>query len=120
MKTINTKTTRATKMKKGFTLVELLIVMAIIGILSAIGISQMSGATDTATDTTAKGNVRNAITEATLFYANNTTYTGLTTSADHTVVLNSGSGYCVDVAGATGSFKYDSTTAASIEAGTCN
>jgi len=46
-------------MKKGFTLVELLVVIGIIGLLAAVTISQFGGATETAKLTQCKANLRN-------------------------------------------------------------
>lgn len=64
-------------MKKGFTLIELLFVLAIISIIAGIGISNMSGSTDAAENTAIKANIRNAITEAQLYYIdNNQSYVG--------------------------------------------
>lgn len=60
-----------TKMKKGFTLVELLFVMAIISILAGIGISQMSGSTDAALKVSAKSDLRTLINSYNLYYAEN-------------------------------------------------
>jgi|LSQX01.3.fsa_nt_gb type IV pilus assembly protein PilA len=51
-----------TKNEKGFTLVELMIVIAIIGILAAIAIPQMSAYRDRAYNTAALSDCRNLIT----------------------------------------------------------
>ena len=123
------KTTRKTvkKVKKGFTLVELLFVMAIIAILAGIGLTQMSGSTDTATNTAAKAELRNLITKAQEFKINFGTYMGfdgeasfensdyyITSTADDT-------SFCIQVKGAgTTTFKYDSTTDSSVVEGTCS
>jgi len=48
------------KKKNGFTLVELLVVVVIIGVLSAIGIPQLLAAQDRAKDAVAKAEVVNA------------------------------------------------------------
>ena len=62
----------------GFTLTELLVVIVIIGILTAIAIGFYSGAREKAGDITAKSNIRIAVPAIESYRSDNSTYVGMT------------------------------------------
>lgn len=63
------------RLKKAFTLVEILFVVSLISIVIGIGISQMGGATDAAELANMKADARTAIAQQQIDFANNGEYT---------------------------------------------
>ena len=55
--------------EKGFTLIEVLVAMAILGLLAAIALPQLLGEPDRGYDSTAKSNARNLVSHVELCYA---------------------------------------------------
>ena len=69
MKTLNIE-----KNEKGFTLIEIMIVLAIIGILSAIAVPSFLSYRDKSYDTTAKADLKNMMKFLNFYYLENDTY----------------------------------------------
>lgn len=65
------------KESKGFTLVEMLIVIAIIGVLASITYASLSGARERAKDRTMVADMNSLLIESRLFRSSNGSYTGL-------------------------------------------
>ena len=83
---------------KGFTLLELMIVVVIIGILASIAIPKFGATKQRAYITAVKSDLRNLVTAEESYYADNVTYSNtlatssFNTSAGVTVVISGASG----------------------------
>jgi type IV pilus assembly protein PilA len=75
---------------RGFTLIELLVVIAIIGLLSAVVLASLNSARAKGADASIKSNLKNAMTQAQLYYDNQTpnSYTGLCADATIAAAIN--------------------------------
>jgi type IV pilus assembly protein PilA len=67
---------KMTKKNEGFTLIELMIVIAIIGILAAIAIPQFSAYRVRSYNSAAKADLRNMATAQEAYFVDNNTYAG--------------------------------------------
>ena len=69
---------RLRKEEKGFTLIELLVVVVILGILTAIAVPSYLSLRGRSESAANKSNVRSIIPTVEQFYADNSTYSGMT------------------------------------------
>ena len=67
-----------TRTRKGFTLIELLIVVVIIGILAAIAIPKFADTKKKAYVTAMKSDLKNMVSAAEAYFADNNSYVGYT------------------------------------------
>ncbi len=86
--------------RKGFTLVEIMIVVAIIALLAAIAVPNLLTARRTANEAAAKATIRSLSTAAEVFSTSNSGAYPTTVPA-LVGFIASGANYCADAAGAT-------------------
>lgn len=75
------ETIRRSRRQDGFTIVEMMIVVLIIGILVAIALPTFLGARTRAEDSAAKASVRTALSAGRMIFARNGDYSGATVAA---------------------------------------
>lgn len=77
---------------KGFTLIELMVVVLIIAILIAIAIPTFLGLRKRAQDRAAQSDLRNGLTAAKAFYTDEDSFTGFDSDLDGSVAASEGAG----------------------------
>jgi type IV pilus assembly protein PilA len=97
---------RKAKKKNGFTLIELMVVVAIVGVLTAVGLPELTKAQDRAKDSAAKATLTNAAKECSLSLISN--------GDDSESTIGDADGNFADV---TGTCEIDGTLALFSEAG---
>ena len=88
--------------RKGFTLIELLIVVVIIGILAAIAIPKFAETKEKAYITAMKSDLKNLVSSAEAYFADNNTYVGYTAPTGS-------SGVALTFSGAAGGWSAEAT-----------
>lgn len=110
--------------KKGFTLIELLVVFMIIGVLATLVLATLSNAKSKGQDGAVKSNLKNAITQAEIFYNTNTavpnTYTDFCTNSGSVGGAQTVALYMAEAAKAAGLASYVLNTTGTASTATCN
>jgi prepilin-type N-terminal cleavage/methylation domain-containing protein len=111
------------KTSKGFTIIELLVVVAIIAVLTGIVLVNVTSYIAKGKDAAVKGNMSTMLTDGAVFYDSNSTYTGFysgTTSPITTTAGCTGNSGFVNTCTAMVNAGYNSVTFTCAGAANCN
>jgi type IV pilus assembly protein PilA len=92
--------------QKGFTIIELIVVIAIIAVLAAIVLVNVTSYINKGKDAAARGNMASLLTNSTVWFDANSTYVGFAASSGYTTISSaltaSGMGYTAPVTNVSG------------------
>ena len=75
--------------QKGFTIIELIVVIAIIAVLAGIVLVNVAGYTAKANDSAAKGDLDSMLTDSSVYFDSNSTYATFISQGDSSEIENS-------------------------------
>lgn len=104
-------------MKKGFTLIELMIVVVIIGILAAIAIPKFSDVSESAKRSACRANMRTLASQQAIYFALNSSFANTLAILDMAGVTCPSDGSAYDMAGNTTEYHISCPTLPGAAAG---
>jgi prepilin-type N-terminal cleavage/methylation domain-containing protein len=110
--------------KRGFTLLELLVVVAIIGLLSAVVLAALNSARSKGSDAGVQSNLKNAMAQGEIFYNTNTmainTYTNVCSTTSPIGGANTVTAFVTAAAKDSGLGSYTTNGTGAVGSATCN